>query len=133
MVGLGMNFQEETKSESLMQARLEQCPVCGDRMIKGKYICRICERRDNSITSTPPHMASEPEYKSGYGGCKRCGPFRENECHRRMYEGLWLLCEIPDALDYLVIGKLEVNDLKEYISGKTTSRWNNKDGGIFDA
>ena len=129
-----MNLQTETKS--LKGVQLIDCPGCDRQMPDGKYICSRCEINNNYRSKTPPLMTSKPEHtpaRSGAGaGCYRCG--KEELCHERMSLDQWLLCEIPDALDFLVLGKLNVDDLKKYLSvnGKTSSRWNNKDGGIFD-
>jgi hypothetical protein len=131
-----MNFQQETKS--LQEERLEDCPVCGDRMIGGKYICSLCETRNNSSKNTPPFMASEPEFdpkKGGRtGGCVSCGPERNADCHERVRKGWICACEKMDVLDAITMGLADPVEFKEYLSvnGKTTSRWNNKDGGIFD-
>ena len=129
-----MNLQTETKS--LKGVQFIDCPGCDGKMPDGKYICSRCEINNTYRSKTPPLMASEPEHtpaRSGAGaGCYRCG--REDECHERMSRGYWLACERPDLLDWLVVGLADPNDLKKYLSvnGKTSSRWNNKDGGIFD-
>jgi len=38
--------------------------------------------------------------------CNRCGHYEE--CHERQRMGLWVLCEVPDELDLMVIGNMKL-------------------------
>ena len=38
--------------------------------------------------------------------CNRCGNY--DECHERQRMGLWVLCEVPDELDFMMIRLMEL-------------------------
>ena len=38
--------------------------------------------------------------------CDRCGHYEE--CHERQRMGLWVLCEVPDELDMMVVRNMEL-------------------------
>ena len=70
---------------------------------------------------TPKLMVDKPQvnyHKRGGQGvkdvCVRCGHY--DECHERQRMGLWVLCEIPDSLDMMMLRNLET--FMEIISGE---------------
>jgi hypothetical protein len=73
-------------------------------------------------------QTDEPEFvpkKNGaYAGCTTCRREIRAECYRRVDVGHWLLCELPDAMDYLRAGKLEPEDLRDIIMGRVDGKEN---------
>ncbi len=58
------------------------------------------------------------------------GAERRLECHQRMRDGYWILCERFDLLDALIAGWVDAEDAKEYAGGKTVNTWSRKNGKV---
>ena len=123
-----MSIQEVLKQRTIRGPIYVDCPGCDGKMVIGRYVCPKCKRDHNHVTIELVLQTDEPEFypmRSGRGaGCATCGEKINEECHRRVFDGTWLLCELPDAMDYLRAGKLEPEDLRDIVVGNVNGKEN---------
>ena len=123
-----MSIQEVLKQRTIRGPIYVDCPGCDGKMVIGRYVCVNCKRVHNHVTIKLVLQTDKPEFipkRSGRdAGCKSCGEEIREECHRRISNGGWLLCEIPDAMDYLAVGILEPDDLRDIIVGNVNGKEN---------
>ncbi len=121
-----MTIQDVLKERTIRGPIFVTCPGCEGRMVSGSYVCKKCTQVHERTVVKVVLMTDEPEFtpmRSGRGaGCHSCGEEIREVCHDRTSNGGWLLCELPDALDYLAAGKLEPEDLRDLVGRRVDGK-----------
>ncbi len=116
-----MTIQDVLKERTIRGSVYVDCPSCDGKMVIGRHVCHKCTQACKHVKIKLVLQTDDPEFvpkKNGaYAGCNTCRMEIRAECYRRVDIGHWLLCEIPDAMDYLRVGKLKAEDLRDIIVG----------------